>query len=58
MDSSVHGIQAGILKWVATPSQPRDQTCISYVSCIGRWVLYTTASWQVLTVSDCLPHHS
>ena len=44
--SYVHGIlQAGILDWVAMPSsrassQPRDQTCISYVSCIGRWVLY------------------
>ena len=22
------------------PSPPRDQTCVSYVSCIGRWVLY------------------
>ena len=21
-------------------SQPRDQTCVSYISCIGRWVLY------------------
>ena len=21
-------------------SRPRDQTCISYVSCVGRWVLY------------------
>ena len=21
-------------------SWPRDQTCISYISCIGRWVLY------------------
>ena len=45
-DSSVHGIfQARILEWVAMPSsressQPRDQTCISYVFCIGRWVLY------------------
>ena len=44
--SSVHGIlQAGILKWVAVPSSrgsswPRDRTLISYVSCIGRWVLY------------------
>ena len=44
--SSVHGIlQAGILKWVAVPSsrgssRPGDQTHISYVSCIGRWVLY------------------
>ena len=44
--SSVHGIfQARILEWVAMPpsrgsSQPRDWTCVSYVSCIGRWVLY------------------
>ena len=47
--SSVHGIfQARTLQWVAVPSskgssQPRDQTsvsCISYVSCIGRQILY------------------
>ena len=44
--SSVHGIlQAGILGWVAISfsresSQLRDQTCISYSFCIGRWVLY------------------
>ena len=44
--SSVHGIlQARILEWAAVPSsrgssQPRDQTRISYVSCIGRKVLY------------------
>ena len=44
--SSVHGIlQARILEWVAMPSsrgssQPRDQTHISHVSCIGRQVLY------------------
>ena len=44
--SSVHGIlQARILEWVAMPSsrgssQPRDQSCVSYMSCIGRWVLY------------------
>ena len=42
----LHGIlQARILKWIAMPSsrgssQPKDQTRISYVSCIGRWVLY------------------
>ena len=36
--SSVHGIlQTGILEWVAVPSsressQPRDQTCVSYIS--------------------------
>ena len=40
-DSSVHGIlQARILEWVAISfsrgsPQPRDQTCISYVSCIA-----------------------
>ena len=44
--SSVHGIlQARILERVAVPSswgssQPRDQTHISYVSCIGRQILY------------------
>ena len=44
--SSVHGIlQARILKWVAGPFfrksfRPQDQTCVSYVSCVGRRVLY------------------
>ena len=44
--SSVHVIlQAKILEWVAmlssrASSWPRNQTCFSYVSCIGRWVLY------------------
>ena len=44
--SSVHRIlQARVLEWVVMPSsrgssQPRDWTCISYVSCIGRWVPY------------------
>ena len=56
--SSVHGIlQAGILQWVAIPSSrgsswPRDQTHISYVSCIGRWVLSVHFSHSV--VSDSL----
>ena len=44
--SSVHGIlQAGILEWVDMSSfrgssWPRGWTFVSYVSCIGRWVLY------------------
>ena len=44
--SSVRGIlQARILEWVAISSsrgssRPRDRTHISYVSCIGRRVLY------------------
>ena len=44
--SSVHGIlQARILEWVVMPStrgssQPKDQTHASYVSCIGKQVVY------------------
>ena len=44
--SSVHGILwARILEWVAMPSsripsQPRDWIHISYISCLGRQVLY------------------
>ena len=44
--SSVHGIlQARPLEWVAMPSSrgsswPRDRTHISYISCIGWWILY------------------
>ena len=44
--SSVPGIlQARMLEWVAMPSsrgssQPRDRTRVSFISCIGRWVLY------------------
>ena len=51
MDYSLPGffvheiLQARILECVAIPfsrgsSRPRDQTCISYVFCIGRQVLY------------------
>ena len=46
LGSSVHGIhQARIPEWVAMFSsrgslQPRYQTYVFYVSCIGRWVLY------------------
>ena len=44
--SSVYGIlRARILEWVAISyyrgsSQPRNRTCISYVSCIVSQVLY------------------
>ena len=43
---SVHGIlQARIVEWVAISFSrgsflARDATCVSRVSCIGRWVLY------------------
>ena len=45
-------LQARILEWVAMPSskgssRPRYQTCISYVACVGRWVLYTPSTiWE------------
>ena len=44
--SSVHGIpQARIVEWVAISSSrgsssPRDLTCVSCISCIGRWTLH------------------
>ena len=50
--SSVHEIlQVQILEWVAMfssrrSSQPRDWTCISYVSCIGRQFFTTSAIWE------------
>ena len=45
--SSVHGIfQTRVLEWVSISysrgsSWPRDQTHISCISCIGRWILTT-----------------
>ena len=54
--SSVHGIsQAWTQKWVAVSSsrasfRPRDWTCISGVSCIGRWILYHCATWKAMFV--------
>ena len=44
-------LQARILEWVATlssrgSSQPRDRSNVSYVSCIGRQVLYHSATWE------------
>ena len=50
--SSVHGIfQARMLEWVAFSysrgsSRPRIWTCISCISCIGRWILYHCATWE------------
>ena len=45
--------QARILEWVAVffsrgSSQPRDQTHISCVSCIGRQILYPSATQEAL----------
>ena len=52
--SSVHGIlQARILEWVAISfsrgsSGPRDWTRVSYVSWIGRQIIYHWATWEAL----------
>ena len=52
LGSSVHGIfRARILDWSASSSSrrsswPRDQTCVSFVSCNGRQVLYHWATWE------------
>ena len=53
--SSVHGIlQARMLEWVAIcysrgSSWPRAWTHVSYVSCIGRQILYHCITWEALT---------
>ena len=53
--SSVQGIfQARILEWIAisTPGEsswPRDRTHVSYISCIGRWILYHCTIWETQT---------
>ena len=50
--SSVHGIfQVRILKWVVISysrgsSWLRDQTHISYISCLGSQILYHCATWE------------
>ena len=52
--SSGHGIlQARVLEWVAVPASkgsapPQDWTHVSFISCIGRWVLYHWATWEAL----------
>ena len=59
--SSVHGIsQARILEWVAISSsrrsfQPRDQTIISCVSCIGSWILgcWATREAPIARLCSC-----
>ena len=57
--SSVQGIlQERILEWVAMPSsressQLWDQTWVSYISCIDRWVLSHRATWEGCSVMFC-----
>ena len=54
--SSVHGIfQARVLEWIAISSSkgsspPRDRT---WVSCIGRWILYHLSHQGSFTRNSC-----
>ena len=34
------GVNTGVICHALFPSRPKDQTCVSYVSCIDEWVLY------------------
>ena len=60
--SSVYAIfQARILDWGAISysrgsSQPKDQTHISHISCIGRRVLDHCAAWEALLTPDFTPY--
>ena len=58
---SIHGIfQARILEQAAISSsrgssRPRDQTCDTFISCIGKQILYHHATWEALhTYADAL----
>ena len=59
-DFSASGIlQARIPEWVAIPfsrgsSRPRDWTHVSWVSCIGRQILYHWITWEALKHSYLL----
>ena len=57
---SIHGIfQTRVLEWVAISffrgsSWPRDQTCVSCVFCIGRQILYRSATWEDIYNYTCI----
>ena len=60
--ASVRGIsQAWILEWVTIfysrgASRPRGWICISWVSCIGRWVLYHWATSRTPIIAHNIPN--
>ena len=59
-----HGIfQARIQERVAmassrVSSRPRDQICISSMSCTGRWILYHWATWEAQECSWTWPNRN
>ena len=62
LSTSVHrSLKARTLVWAIMPhsrgsSQPRTRTRISYVSCIGRWVLYPSAIWEAHIIVYMCPN--
>ena len=57
----IHGIlQSRILEWVTISSsrgssRPRDWTCVSFITCIGRCILTTSATWGALCDANVQP---
>ena len=43
-------LKQGAIFYSKESSQLRDQTCISSISYIGRWILYLSAIWEILKV--------
>ena len=35
-------------------SQTRDQTCVSCISCIGKWILYHCATWEAPCLNEAM----
>ena len=55
-------LQARLLEWVAISSSrasswPRDWTHVSYVSCIGKWVLYDSCHLEAIMSRVQAKHH-
>ena len=57
--SCVHGIlQAGMLEWAAISSSrelahPRDRTCVSHISGIGRWFIHYWTTGKPVFITRC-----
>ena len=41
----------GFIPFSRASSQPRHETCVSYVSCIGRRVFYANTTWEMDTLT-------
>ena len=49
--SSVHGIFRVVIFYSRGSPQPRDQTRVSCFSCIGRQILYHSATWETQQIN-------